>query len=794
MLRTLSVNNWRAFRSSSVTLQPGLNVLLGRNGAGKSSLLEAIAFSLTGKLAMLSDVKDMARDAKPVDVTLTLELDGTRWEISRGLSQTHRRGRDVLRRANATVAEETAPVDAALEQLLGVPSEFLLRILYMPEGDVYRFLDKPPLVALETHLRRLFGLEQLALIDRAAVQAKKTANDDRGKVISLAEQVARNAGVLAESSGRWSGNLPAQRQALESDRDRLATALGAASQLRSAAEGALDRMNRSIADFEAIERDRAAILAQGDPAPELRDLRARCAELEVVGKKLDGTLAELTAEQKVQAEQRRMLEARSAAELAAGDPPYAARLQELETALGEVERELATLAVERSAVTQRGQALRARPAADLVADDAALRARRDEREASNRQIDDELAASANERKALAESSRFLDAHAPGAGVDPVCPVCRQPLPEPLRQRLLQENANRDSALAERASALHAQRERQTAEARAEAEGLKRRLLAENAEAAAALTRHEARLGNERTVQAEALRTETVTARQRLIAQHDANDRGLTDRLRMLRAERQNTRDTLEAAERRQGQVHERQKRLTRLDERRRTQFSAGATPHTLRDQLAHLTAQAVAAREGEAVVRQESDDVHEQLSRLKMVIQLAEQEGHSQARLAAVARRELLAELFATATAETLRRLRDEAMSAAYGEVERAWKEFSGWSDARVEPQPKGRLVVRHDGRSLDLGQLSGGERAAFLVLLHAHLGRRLGRGSFLLLDEPLEHLDAENGRRLLQHLVRACSEGLLEQIVIATVEADVVRSTIRGGNVNLIELPLPRA
>lgn len=86
---------------------------------------------------------------------------------------------------------------------------------------------------------------------------------------------------------------------------------------------------------------------------------------------------------------------------------------------------------------------------------------------------------------------------------------------------------------------------------------------------------------------------------------------------------------------------------------------------------------------------------------------------------------------------------------------------------------------------------MSGGERAAFLVLLHAHLSHRFGRGGFLLLDEPLEHLDADNGRRMLECLVRACQEGLLGQIVLATVEADVVRTAVRPGDAHFVQLPL---
>jgi ATPase subunit of ABC transporter with duplicated ATPase domains len=188
--------------------------------------------------------------------------------------------------------------------------------------------------------------------------------------------------------------------------------------------------------------------------------------------------------------------------------------------------------------------------------------------------------------------------------------------------------------------------------------------------------------------------------------------------------------------------------------------------------------------------------VRQELAHLQGYLELAAMAGRSPEDLAAartaIARRELLADLFADATKATMARLREGALADAYAEVARAWEAFSGWSGARLEPDARGkRLGVRRAGRTLDLAQLSGGERAAFLALLHAHLGRHFGRGGFLLLDEPLEHLDSANGRKLLQQLVQACAVGQLSQVIIATVETDVVRAAIRDDEAHVITLPL---
>jgi hypothetical protein len=295
-----------------------------------------------------------------------------------------------------------------------------------------------------------------------------------------------------------------------------------------------------------------------------------------------------------------------------------------------------------------------------------------------------------------------------------------------------------------------------------------------------------------------VREATEAARQRLLDQHDARAGELTNELLKQRTECQRVQADLEATQQKEGQALERQRRIRELADRQRSLLPADATLDTQRDRLTRLQEDKATARQRESKLGQQAEALQQELMALRLFIDSATSAGHSPAALAAkraaCARRELLLELFTTASAETLRRLREGALRQAYTEVERAWATFSGWSDAQVEPLPKGRLEVRHGGRKLDLAQLSGGERAAFLVLLHAHLGRYFGSGGFIMLDEPLEHLDADNGRRLLEHLLRACSERLLSQVVIATVEADVVRSITGQGGAHVIELPLRSA
>ena len=790
MLRRLAVRNWRAFGSANVTFRPGVNVLLGPNGAGKTSLLEAATFALAGEPSTISDVRQMARANGPVDVALALDLDGTEWEIARALGPTHRRGSENVRRGGQAVAEGSASVASTLADLFGVPSEFFLRILYMPEGDVYRFLgNSSPLTLLDDHLRRVLGLEQLAAIEKAATQVKREVTAARGKLTTAAEQAAGRDQILTEGRTRWSGDLAEQRRILEAEGARLTAELATVTEERRAAEDAVHRIDRTCAELAEIEREHRELSAGGDATQQLRDLRQRGAALAIELQGLQEKFNSLAQEQKLQADRRQMLASRTATDLATGDAQLRAHLARATEAVGALDRELAAVATETEVATRRGRTLQGRAPADLIADDPELRERRDARDLAIRQIDDDLAAASSERQSLAESTQFLESHAPGASVDAVCPVCRQPLPEALRLRLLAENAARVAALDERDAAARSQRATLVTEGRAEAEALKQRLVQENAEALDALTARTATLRRQRSTHQNDLEAEVTATRERLLAEHDAQARTVEDQLRVVRVERQAAQAAHEHAERQGSVAFQRERRIRDLAEKRAALLPGNTTPEILHERRARLAADAAVVRERESAVVASANAVRQELSALQGYLRLAVMEGHDTARRAALARRELLAELFVAATTETLRRLREGALDEAYRAVEQAWADFSGWTDAEIAASPKGRLSVRHDGRDLDLAQLSGGERAAFLVLLHAHLGHRFGRGSFLLLDEPLEHLDAANGRRMLQCLLQACNDGLLSQIVLATVEADVVQAVVRDGDAHVIDL-----
>src|SRR3954470_1227646 len=66
------MRNFRSYERAEVRLGEGISVVAGRNGAGKSNLLEAVYFACTGRSCRTANERECVRFGAPV---LRLEID-----------------------------------------------------------------------------------------------------------------------------------------------------------------------------------------------------------------------------------------------------------------------------------------------------------------------------------------------------------------------------------------------------------------------------------------------------------------------------------------------------------------------------------------------------------------------------------------------------------------------------------------------------------------------------------------------------------------------------------------------
>jgi len=90
----------------------------------------------------------------------------------------------------------------------------------------------------------------------------------------------------------------------------------------------------------------------------------------------------------------------------------------------------------------------------------------------------------------------------------------------------------------------------------------------------------------------------------------------------------------------------------------------------------------------------------------------------------------------------------------------------------------------------MNFPSLSGGEKTALMIVTRTGLSKFLAEDiGFLLLDEPLEHLDSRNRSSLLRFFVDAYKEKVVGQLIITTVEATLLNQYMDYSFVNLIPL-----
>jgi len=94
MIKKIKLANWKSHKSLELEFKPGVNMIIGRMGAGKSSILQAITYGLfgtfselKGKDVRLSDLITYGSGAKSAQVELELSFGNKTFRIKRLINE-----------------------------------------------------------------------------------------------------------------------------------------------------------------------------------------------------------------------------------------------------------------------------------------------------------------------------------------------------------------------------------------------------------------------------------------------------------------------------------------------------------------------------------------------------------------------------------------------------------------------------------------------------------------------------------------------------------------------------------
>ncbi len=136
--------NWRSHGNTNLEFDRGTNVIIGINGAGKSSVLEAIFFALFGPPEREYYKKVLREGAQKGRVELEIEVEGKNYRIVKEFSKDKILNAEI-RGATTSITGRQSDVTAEVERILGMNAKLFKEAVYARQNEMaYILRDATP--------------------------------------------------------------------------------------------------------------------------------------------------------------------------------------------------------------------------------------------------------------------------------------------------------------------------------------------------------------------------------------------------------------------------------------------------------------------------------------------------------------------------------------------------------------------------------------------------------------------------------------------------------------------------
>lgn len=289
MIKRLELKNFLSHNYSEIHFDKGVTVIYGHNGAGKSSIIDAIKFALFGEKRGSSVADLVKRGAQDMEVTLDFDIGPHEYTVTRMMSM----GKSGVKSRDATLSEDkselartVSSVDDAVSGILGIDKDTFLNSVFVEQGEIDSLISKTR-AERENTFSRILGLTLL-----------KQYSDDLGQLSRDTESRLQSFSGLTDNMGQMNdlirekeGNLRTISEGImkaTSERDKIASELARAESERS-------RIQESMAGLKAISstlENRRKSLSQAQVRFDRRalDIRSQREKFEALSREIDSDL------------------------------------------------------------------------------------------------------------------------------------------------------------------------------------------------------------------------------------------------------------------------------------------------------------------------------------------------------------------------------------------------------------------------------------------------------------------------------------------------------------------------
>ena len=263
-LERIRLKTFGCFQQRDFELHDGINLIFGPNFSGKSTLVNAIFFTLTGKPIVPRVDTSAIKNAKAYSGTAGLQfiVDGERYQLYRAT------GKRIQLRSEKNGAwqilfdeNRVRVTETLLQERFGILHEQLALTTFLREGEIFEFLARQS-TSRRDILHTLLGIDRLIEVRERFIDTRRIAKREQGRIRAHQNSLRFNAQNVDQ----------AEIERIEEKLKSLEAAYGAETGDAALIAEWLQHQERLQKRLEALTREQNAALSGFNDIVHLREM------------------------------------------------------------------------------------------------------------------------------------------------------------------------------------------------------------------------------------------------------------------------------------------------------------------------------------------------------------------------------------------------------------------------------------------------------------------------------------------------------------------------------------------
>ena len=201
LLEQIRLRTFGCFQRQDFELEKGVNLIFGPNFSGKSTLVNAIFFTLTGKPIVPRVNASAIKNAKAYSGTAGLQfvVDGERYQLYRATGKRIQLRSEKNGSWQVLFDEKQVKVTKTLlEERFGIMHEQLALTTFLREGEIFEFLARQS-ASRRDILHTLLGIDRLIEVRERFIDTRRIAKREQGRIKAHQNSLRFNAQNVNET-------------------------------------------------------------------------------------------------------------------------------------------------------------------------------------------------------------------------------------------------------------------------------------------------------------------------------------------------------------------------------------------------------------------------------------------------------------------------------------------------------------------------------------------------------------------------------------------------------------------